>query len=255
MNVSEDIINQLLIDSDFELSDSDPDENNLTDDTYNDPDFTVCNKDNDSYTTHVSESSESDLDAALPGKIINNNLPISAGRKPGRPRKTPLSTSTTTSVRTWRPDDNVINNYSFNPNSEIIGINPDLFDVLLDGTPFDFFKLIVSEEIIIKIVDETNNYAQQKINSTPISKFSRLSKWTPTTVEEIQNWLGLVLWMGLVQMPEVEMYWSNSTLFSTSFGKIISFSRNRFQLLTSMMHYQNNEIADKNNRLYKYWVL
>jgi len=55
-----------------------------------------------------------------------------------------------------------------------------------------------------------------------------LSKWVPTTVEEIQNWLGLVLWMGLVQMPEVEMYWSNSTLFSTSFGKIIS--RNRFQL-------------------------
>lgn len=176
MNVSDDIINQLLIDSDFELSDSDSDENNLTDDTYNDPDFTVCNKDNDSHTTHVSESSESDLDAALPGKNINNNLPISIGRKPGRPRKTPLSTSTTTPVRTWRPDDNVINNYSFNPNSEIIGINPDLFDVLLDGTPFDFFKLIVSDEIIIKIVEETNNYAQQKINSTPISKFSRLSK-------------------------------------------------------------------------------
>jgi len=54
MNVSDDIINQLLIDSDFELSDSDSDENNLIDDTYNDPDFTVCNKDNDSYTTHVS---------------------------------------------------------------------------------------------------------------------------------------------------------------------------------------------------------
>jgi len=75
----------------------------------------------------------------------------------------------------------------------------------------------------------------------------------PTTVEEIQNWLGLVLWMGLVQMPEVEMYWSNSTLFSTSFGKIIS--RNRFQLLASMIHYQNNETADKNNRFYKLGTL
>lgn len=255
MNVNDDIINQLLIDSDFELSDSDSDENNLTDDIDNDPDFTVYNReDNDSYTTHVSETSESDLDAASPGKNINNtNLPISTGRKPGRPRKTPLVTSATTPVRTWRPDDNVINNYAFNPNSETIGINPDLFEVLLDGTPFDFFKLIINDEIIIKIVEETNNYAQQKINLTPISKFSRLSKWVPTTVEEIQNWLGLVLWMGLVQMPEVEMYWSNSTLFSTSFGKIIS--RNRFQLLTSMIHYQNNETANKNNRLYKLGTL
>jgi len=170
MNVNDDIINQLLIDSDFELSDSDSDENNLTDDIDNDPDFTVYNReDNDSYTTHVSETSESDLDAASPGKNINNtNLPISTGRKPGRPRKTPLVTSATTPVRTWRPDDYVINNYAFNPNSETIGINPDLFEVLLDGTPFDFFKLIINDEIIIKIVEETNNYAQQKINLTPI---------------------------------------------------------------------------------------
>jgi len=32
-------------------------------------------------------------------------------------------------------------------------------------------------------------------------------KWTNTDVEEIHNWLGLVLWMGLVQLPEVGLYW------------------------------------------------
>lgn len=156
---------------------------------------------------------------------------------------------TTDLPRMWRLDDDVLNNYTCNPNSDVTGINPDLFDVFKDGTPLDFFKLIVDDKIVEKIVEETNNYAQQKINSTPLSKFSQLSKWTPTSIEEIHNWLGLVMGMGLVQMREIEMYWSNTILFSTEFGKIIS--RNRFQLLTSMIHYSNNETADKNNRLYK----
>lgn len=156
---------------------------------------------------------------------------------------------TTDLPRVWRLNDNVLNNYPYNPNSDVTGINPDLFDVLKDGTPFDFFKLIVDDMIVEKIVKETNNYAQQKISSTPLSKCSRLSKWTPSSIEEIHNWLGLVMTMDLVQMREIEMYWSNTTLFSTAFGSIIS--RNRFQILTTMIHYSNNETADKNNRLYK----
>jgi len=159
------------------------------------------------------------LDAALPLQNVSNNLPLSTSRNQDVREKIPLSTSATTLLRAWRQDDNDINAFPFNPKSDIIGINLDLFDVLLNGTHLDFFKLIVSDDIIIKIV------------------------------EEIQNWLGLVLWIGIVEMPEIEMHWSNSTLFSTSFGKIIS--RNRFQSLTPMIHYQNNETVDKNNRLYK----
>jgi len=50
-------------------------------------------------------------------------------------------------------------------------------------------------------------------------------------------------------VPEVGMYWSNCPIFSTNFGKIMS--RNRFQILSAMIHYSNNETSDKNNRLYK----
>lgn len=59
----------------------------------------------------------------------------------------------------WRPDDGIINYYSFNPKSEPIGVNPDLFDILSEGNPFDFFKLMVNDSIIQKLVDETNRYA------------------------------------------------------------------------------------------------
>jgi len=74
-------------------------------------------------------------------------------------------------------------------------------------------------------------------------------KWTNTDVEEIYKWLRLVLWMGLVQLPEVGLYWSNSPLFSTNFGYFMS--RNRFQIVSTMIHYSNNESSDQTNRLYK----
>jgi len=165
------------------------------------------------------------LESESESNDLQHDTLILPGRKPGRPRKdVPMTTDL---QRIWRKDDDVLNNYTYNPNSEVTGINPDLFDLLKDGKPFDFFKLIVE-----KIVKETNNYAQQKINSTPLSKYSRLSKWTPTSIEEIHNWLELVMAMGLMEMREIEMYWSNTTLFSTSFRNIIS--RNRFQLLTQM---------------------
>lgn len=68
-------------------------------------------------------------------------------------------------------------------------------------------------------------------------------------VEEMHNWLRLVLWMGLVQLSEVGFYWSSCTLFSTNFGNVMS--RNRFQILSTMIHYANNETSDPTNRLYK----
>jgi len=55
--------------------------------------------------------------------------------------------------------------------------------------------------------------------------------------------------MGLVQLPEFGLYWSSSPLFSTNFGNFMS--RNRFLILSTMIHYSNNETNDQTNRLYK----
>lgn len=41
---------------------------------------------------------------------------------------------------------------------ETYGINPDLFDSLIDGTPYDFFSLFVDNEILNVLVKETNIY-------------------------------------------------------------------------------------------------
>lgn len=55
--------------------------------------------------------------------------------------------------------------------------------------------------------------------------------------------------MRLIQLSEVGLYWSSSSLFSTNFGNVMS--RNKFQILSTMIHYANNETSDPTNRLYK----
>lgn len=64
-------------------------------------------------------------------------------------------------TRQWKDDDQNINTYTFNTNNDQIGFNPDLIETLQNGTPLDFFLCIVSNDIIKKIVIETNRYAAQ----------------------------------------------------------------------------------------------
>jgi len=150
----------------------------------------------------------------------NDNIIVQTPvRKPrGRPKQTPAVLPSTS--RVWRADDGKINNYTFNPDDEDVGLNTDLIDVLLEGAPFDFLKLIVDDKIILKMVEETNLYAQQKLSFSEYSTKSRLSKWTNTNLEEMHNWLGLILWMGLVQLPEISLYWSNSPYLLTILEKL-----------------------------------
>lgn len=78
-------------------------------------------------------------------------------RNTGRPRKTPDDNS-----RQWRDDDSVINSYIFNPDNGDYSVNPDLYDTLYDGSPIDFYHLIVDQNIINNIVIETNKYCLLK---------------------------------------------------------------------------------------------
>ena len=41
--------------------------------------------------------------------------------------------------RQWKADDGNINAYTFNPNNEQIGLNPDSIETLKNGYPLDFF--------------------------------------------------------------------------------------------------------------------
>ena len=77
---------------------------------------------------------------------------------------------------------------------------------LQNKTPFEYFSLFVSEDIFELIMKETNRNAHQFLSSHCVSRKSRFSKSKDTNKDEIKQFLGLVMFMGLVKYPSTSCY-------------------------------------------------
>ena len=100
------------------------------------------------------------------------------------------------------------------------------------------------------IVDQTNLYARQYITKNIDNLGVRVERWVAISVEELRAFLGLIFLTGIVNKPELSMYWSENELYSTPyFGRVMS--RNRFQLILKFLHFVDNTTADTQDRLYK----
>jgi len=63
--------------------------------------------------------------------------------------------------------------------------------------------------------------------------------WKRTDSVETEKFLGLLLMMSILKKPLIAQYWSKNPLYSTPlFGLVMS--RNRFQLLLSMLHFNDS---------------
>ena len=103
------------------------------------------------------------------------------------------------------------------------------------------------------LVQETNRYASQFIAGKNLTPSSRANTWKPTNKDELKVFLGLVLLTGLIDKKRgLASYWSKEELIATPFfNKCMS--RNRFQLLTAFLHFNDNEKMPENcdDKLYK----
>ena len=111
-------------------------------------------------------------------------------------------------------------------------------------TAVDFFQLFLTDEILKCMVDETNRNAQQNLHASPASPASRILQWKDTDVDEIRRFIGIVLWMGLVNMPSIAHYWSRDCLYRNGIANT-TMTRNRFQLLLRMWHFADNSEMDQ----------
>ncbi|XP_025425482.1 piggyBac transposable element-derived protein 4-like [Sipha flava] len=138
---------------------------------------------------------------------------------------------------------------TFNPHNLPVGVNPDLIETLSLASPFTFFSLFFDEEIINLLVVETNKYANDKLSEPGLSRNARLRKWKDVDKTEIKKLFGIIMWMGLVKMPCISNYWSTNKLYNSYISSYMS--RNRFELLLSMLHVSDNSKARPDDRLYK----
>ena len=111
-----------------------------------------------------------------------------------------------------------------------------------DLNPIAVYRRFVTDDLLTLIVDETNTYAEQSISGSHRQK-SRANDWVPTNNQEIMRFLGIIILMGLVRLPSVDMYWTakKTDLYNVPTIKT-AMTRARFRLLLRFIHF-----ADKND--------
>ncbi|KAK3894509.1 hypothetical protein Pcinc_001763 [Petrolisthes cinctipes] len=114
-----------------------------------------------------------------------------------------------------------------------------------------FFRAFIDEEVMSYIAEKTNRYnswVSQHMDF--ISPFSRIRNWEATTVRELFVFLALMLIMPLSKKHVLQHYWRNDALISTPlFSKYMP--RDRFLLLSSFLHFSDNENPNKEDRIWK----
>ncbi|KAK9744249.1 Transposase IS4 [Popillia japonica] len=122
--------------------------------------------------------------------------------------------------------------------------------ILALAGPIDYFSLFLTSDIIQILVDETNLYATQVIQTAnDITPFC-LHGWTPTDAKEMEQFVGLLGWMGIVKVAELPNYWSKSKLSSFDLPKKVV-ARNRFELLLRFWHFADNNSSIPGDRTHK----
>ena len=101
----------------------------------------------------------------------------------------------------------------------------------------EFFKLYYCQLVWDMLVDETNRYAQQTIDSNPDQQVS----WHPTNVPEMMAFVALLIAMGINKSSQYRMYWSTFDILHIPFYPSIM-SRNRFSSILRFLHVSNNQM-------------
>ena len=106
--------------------------------------------------------------------------------------------------------------------------------------PIEFYKRFMNNDLLDKIVDESNKYAIQTNLGSPLNLTSKV----------LEQFLGILYVMSLVKMPSTRLYWSTEF----NYDKVASIMTiNRFEKIKKFLHCNDNLSRPKNcsDRLYK----
>ena len=141
------------------------------------------------------------------------------------PPNIPLPSTGTTTTTSNSP-------FSPPPFTEPVGPNVHLDS---SSTAMDAFLSIFGEDTFQLLADQTNLYAKQ---SPPGASY----KWYDTNADEMELFIGMILAMGVHQLPQLEDYWSSHPLLGAK-GIVAGMSYQRFRVLLSCLHLVDNSTA------------
>lgn len=100
--------------------------------------------------------------------------------------------------------------------------------------PIEIFNKFFTNDVIALIVNQTNTYGEQRCSS-----LEHPSNWNPVNDRIICCFLGLLIIMGLHQLPRIRNYWSRNKIFYT---EVVAntMPRNEFYRIFSALHLADN---------------
>ena len=119
----------------------------------------------------------------------------------------------------------------------------------------EYFQLIVTDDILDMVVNETNCYPNQFFLSiaNALPRQSRANKWKRLTLSELKIFLDLTLLTELIdKRGHLSEYRSKKPLYLIPFyGQTMP--RNRYQIMMKFLHFNDNEArpSDSTDKLYK----
>ncbi|XP_051167290.1 piggyBac transposable element-derived protein 4-like [Leptopilina boulardi] len=107
----------------------------------------------------------------------------------------------------------------------------------------DFFDLFFTQDILQKIVEETNMYFHQ--NKKKESKYAY-----ELSIDELRAWIGMLILMGIHRLPQQKNFWSTDPALRVDFIANIM-TRDRFSKIAEILHLNdNNKVLEKSDPNY-----
>ncbi|GFV57698.1 piggyBac transposable element-derived protein 4 [Trichonephila clavipes] len=118
-------------------------------------------------------------------------------------------------------------------------------DAISFKTENDFFKLMLIDEILAVLVEETNRYAFDLLNlhGESSDKRKHASSCKPTDKNEILKFLGLILLMGHIEKDSIQDYWTTDNLIETPIFREVM-PRDRFLMILKFLHFSDNSLKE-----------
>lgn len=76
----------------------------------------------------------------------------------------------------------------------------------LGDRPIDFFRMLVDDDFLNLLVEQTNIYAEEVYLSTGVHEHARISRWKTLLKPELLTFLGLVLHTGTIKLNKLHDY-------------------------------------------------
>ena len=111
--------------------------------------------------------------------------------------------------------------------------------------PIQFFKLFFSDQLVDEIIKETNNHAKSVLESKNIAKGSIWQTWHDVNKDEFWAFIGLILNMGTMPVPNMQEYWSTKDTSRIPFFSD-TFTRTRFNQIFWMLCLKTPNSKSKN---------